>query len=199
MTLVPPTGKSSAPILFAQPWQETPDADFQAARAWLNWSGSDLIIRAELDDRDIFSEATAHNQPLFLLGDTFEIFLMRSGADEYFELHVSPENYHAVLRWQRGGIDQVRDGQKTLADFHGSPDAFSSDVTRSAAGWTVEAQIPSALIGLDRLTAGQHCLLSLSRYDYAGPGAKPVLSTISAHPIKNFHRTEDWLSIQLAD
>lgn len=182
----------------AQPWLETPEPHFQPSTVQFAWSATHLHVRVELQDHHLFSTATDHNQSLYLLGDTLEVFLMLPGAPEYYELHVSPHNHRAFLRWPIGAIQHLRKGDgRRVEDFQENPHCFASGVELLEKMWKVWIDIPSTLLGLEHYSAGQQLLLSVSRYDYADLETPPVLSTIAAHPIKNFHRTEDWLFAEL--
>jgi hypothetical protein len=52
---VPPIGIT---LPLGQPWNATPDADFQPATVRLAWTPADLLVEADLTDRDVFSRAT---------------------------------------------------------------------------------------------------------------------------------------------
>jgi len=188
---------SATPLFLGQPWSETPEAGFQPAAVQFHWSDTALHVRAILTDAHIFTTATEHNQSLFALGDTFEVFLMLPDAPEYFELHVSPLNHRAFMRWPLGGIAEVHAHQRALADFRETPEAFASEVRRTAGGWEIDVDVPSTVLGVEKFVAGKQIHVSICRYDYSSLEMRPVLSTIARHEVKNFHRTEDWLPAEL--
>ena len=181
------------PIALSQPWLETPEPSFQLGRVQLQWKSDALLLRAELDDLAIVSAATAHSQRLFALGDTLEVFLKRPESEEYYELHVNPRNFRTAMRWTPGAVDNIRaSDQGRIEDFVIDPALFSSTVEKSGISWTVDIEVPPALLGVDEWRVGQVLYFSVSRYDYAEWDGTPILSTIATHPVINFHRIEDW-------
>ena len=49
-----------------------------------------LVARGAFRDFDIYSDATANNQELWKLGDTFELIFGEEGRQDYFEVQVAP-------------------------------------------------------------------------------------------------------------
>lgn len=180
-------------ISLGQPWQEKLDAEFQQTRVQLRWKKDALIFDVKLTDAQIISGATAHNQRLFLIGDTLEVFLKRPELDSYLELHVDPQNFRTALRWPPGGIESIRESNGTpLENFCIDPECFGSRVEIFPGGWRVEVSVPSELLDWTEFAAGQSLLVSVCRYDYAESNGTPIFSTISSHAVKNFHDWTDW-------
>ena len=193
---IPRAGTDSSFIALTQPWQAEPG--FQDGQVHLAWESHSFQLRVEMTDAQVVSSASADSQWLYLLGDTLEVFLLEPGAPAYFELHISPDNFHNALRWPLGAIEGVRQENGTrLEDFQIAPDCFASRVTLSPRGWDVEIDIPPQLLGRAAWTHGQELLISVSRYDYAESNGTPILSTTSAHRVKNFHLIEDWRKFTL--
>src|ERR1035438_3559835 len=65
----------ATPVSSQQGWLAKPDPNFAPMTVRSGWRPDGLFMFAELTDADIFTQATAHNQRLWELGDTFEIFL----------------------------------------------------------------------------------------------------------------------------
>src|SRR5208282_1675196 len=107
--------RQAVPCALGQAWLEKAEPDFAPALVRVGWRENSLLLFAELTDRDIFTRATAPNQRMWELGDTFEIFLGLLGEPSYAELHVTPNNLHLQLRFpdacavaqsQRNGMDK---------------------------------------------------------------------------------------------
>ncbi len=195
---IPRRKSESSSIALTQPWQETPDAGFQLSRAQLHWQPDALHVWVELDDLQIVSQATDHNQSLHLLGDTVEVFLKRPESDSYLELHVSPQNFRTALRWPPGGIERFRENNGTrIEEFRIDSQCFGSRVQIFPELWQVEITVPPALLDMETWSPGQTLQFSVCRYDYAEWNGTPILSTIAAHQVKNFHRPADWLGATL--
>jgi hypothetical protein len=182
---IPKSLALSTPIFMQQGWLDAPEADFLPAKIRVGWTPSQLIILAEIPDRDIFTQATGSNQRTWELGDVFEIFLKPDDRSDYIELHVTPQNFRLQLQIESQGkpATQLDDG------------VFSSRVKIDAANqkWTVYAEVPTSLVtGQEHIEAGESWLFSFSRYDASRDGRPPILSSTSPHQAINFHRIHEW-------
>ncbi|HEX4349240.1 MAG TPA: carbohydrate-binding family 9-like protein [Verrucomicrobiae bacterium] len=178
-----------------QAWLPKPESDFRPATVRTGWRENSLCVFAELEDVDIFTHATAHNQRMWESGDVFEIFLQPAGSPSYVELHVTPNN----LRLQLSFPDTVtlrRAQAENVFDRLILPDgAFRSHTWLDPENgeWYVHAEIPPALVcGDDHLPAGGKWRFSFSRYDYSHGRHEPVISSTSPHTRPDFHRREEW-------
>lgn len=144
------------------------------------------------------TKATSDNQPLFELGDAFEIFLQREGATDYVELHVAPngKRMHLSLPGLRGrpspGAEALAFGQMLV-----TPVGFSATTAMADEGWRAEVRIPAATLGLKDFRGGERFRISFCRYDASGEGP-PICSSSSPHKILDFHRPDEWTQIVLA-
>ena len=82
-----------------QAWLAKPEEDFTPGIVRVGWRGNSLLVFAELEDANIFTHATADNQRMWELGDTFEMFLQAADSPGYAEFHVTPNNFHLQLRF----------------------------------------------------------------------------------------------------
>lgn len=180
----------------SQSWQSQTDLRFQRGKVSIDTSRDALHFRAELSDSSIVSRATGNDQPFHLLGDTLEIFLMVENEPFYVELHVSPQNYRAHLRWPLGGIDRVRKGCGGVEDFRRRGSAFESEtfVVPAKKRWEVIARVPAQLLDLEEFDfgGGGRIYFSVSRYDYSDVDQPAVHSSTSPHRQLNFHRFDEW-------
>ncbi|MGH8022389.1 MAG: hypothetical protein ACRED1_02325 [Limisphaerales bacterium] len=178
-----------------QAWLRQPDADFTPATVRTGWRPNALLVFAELEDADIFTDATAPNQRMWELGDVLEIFLSPEDAAHYVEFHVTPNNLRfqlavpnvaALCRAQADG----KLGQLLLPDG-----AFQSRAWVHAAKkkWFVFAEIPvSVVCGSETPLPGMRWKFSFSRYEYARGRKKPICSSTSPHARLDYHRREEW-------
>ena len=154
-----------------------------------------MLLFAELTDHDIFTKATALNQRMWELGDTFEIFLRPAGQAEYVEFHVTPNNQRLQLRIPNTEALRRAQAANVFDQFLLPGNVFHS-VTWVQPGnqrWIVHAAIPpSAVCGQARLKAGSRWHFSFSRYDCTRGGGEPVLSSTSPHAAADFHRQQEW-------
>lgn len=196
---VPPStkGKDAAELSLDQPWRDGRDPGFRPATVRVTWSAQSLDVIAELQDDNVFSRSTDHDQRMWELGDVFEVFLQVLGESRYVELHVTPNNTRLHLAMPGvGGRSGPGVKPLTLEQMMVSPPAFESEVTRSRRGWIVRASIPADVLGLEKFAAGMRLRASFCRYD-AAPDGGEILSTTASHPVISFHRPDEWVTLEL--
>ena len=181
--------------LMQQAWRAAPEKDFTPATVRAAWRGDLLLVFAELEDADIFSRATAHNQRMWELGDVLEIFLSPENSTSYVEFHVTPNNFRLQLRFPDTAT--LRKAQKeNRFDHLVLPDGVFGSHTWTQPEkkrWFALAEIPIAAIGgTDQRLPGMRCNFSFSRYDCIGGRDEPIISSTSPHARPDFHRREEW-------
>jgi hypothetical protein len=190
----------ASPWTLEQAWRESPQDGLRQGVVRFGWTTEALWVLADLPDDHIESRSTSHRQPMWELGDVFEIFIARHRSPLYLELHITPNNHRLHLRWIDKDFARVRAKKKTVDDFQQDPDAFQSWVRRSPSTkrWQVLARLPASLWPDDRpFRAGQKLALSFSRYD-CGPSEKTqILSSTSPHRELNYHRRHEWRTVVL--
>ncbi|MEI6167095.1 MAG: carbohydrate-binding family 9-like protein [bacterium] len=178
-----------------QAWLVEPEPGFRPLRVKTGWTREALYVYAELEDADIFNPEKRFNEPSFMSGDVFEIFLRPCSQESYVEIHVTPENQKFQLR-----IPSAREFAEPRAK-PGIPQEWFIDrviesrvrVNPAAQRWEVAVEIPFAMVCEVFLPrTGDRWLFSFSRYDYTRGREKPVLSSTSPHQVLNFHRQEEW-------
>lgn len=191
------------PAVLAQSWREANEPDFRAGSVRLGWRRGALHVFAELEDDDIFNPETRFNEPAFVCGDVFEIFVRPESQTAYYELHVTPANHHFQLR-----IPSAEAFRAPRADPGIPPEwrirdpIFESrtQIDHDAKRWRVHARIPAAHIREGGPPQpGERWFVSFSRYDYTRGREAPVLSSTSPHRQLNFHRQEEWRAMRLPD
>ncbi|HEX4349031.1 MAG TPA: hypothetical protein VH251_01525 [Verrucomicrobiae bacterium] len=178
-----------------QAWLEKLESDFRPATVRAGWRGNSLRVFAELEDADIFTSATAHNQRMWELGDVLEIFLHPAGSSDYVELHVTPNNQRLQLSFPDAATMRRAQAENFFDDLILSDGVFHSHAwTQPEKGkWYVHAEIPAALVcGDNWLPAEGEWRFSFSRYDYTHGRQDPVISSTSPHARPDFHRREEW-------
>ena len=196
LAVVRPAFQSAAGCGLKQAWRSAPEADFTPGTVWVGWRGGSLLVFAELADADIFSRATASNQRMWELGDTFEMFLQPAGTDGYVEFHVTPPNHRLQVRFPDGTART----RIPFAELVLPGDWFQSRtwLLPGERRWFVYAEIPAAsLVAADGPLAGTDWRFSFSRYDYIRGRVEPILSSSSPHPVADFHRREEWGTLRL--
>jgi hypothetical protein len=154
------------------------------------WQNGWLWTLATLEDRDLFTTATAHNQWMWERGDVLEVFVRRAGETAYREVHVTPNNWRLLLEFPDDQtIRRLRSGEETdRARYCGDPLTLRSRVRTDP-----EQNRWQALVGipLEKTEAGQTWHLSFSRYD-AAAGQKPVTYSTTRFSVPDFHRQQEW-------
>lgn len=182
-----------------QSWLVEPEADFAPATVWTGWRNDTLWVFAELEDTDIFTEATKPNERLWELGDTMEIFLRPADQTAYSEFQVAPNNQQLQLRF--ANTEASKDAQKknSFANALVHSISFKSKTwVRSGSDcWHVLTEIPAAVVqDSPAPLPGLRWHFSFSRYDYTRGRPQPVISSTSAHSQPDFHRQAEWGTMQ---
>lgn len=170
---------------FSQSWLPEEEMDFRPGRANFSWSQGHLSLEADLIDEEVSSIATAHQQRLWEQGDVIELFFQREGKDDYYEYQIAPNGFTLALHYpDLSQVMAVRRGERPLEEFF-SRELIEAEAEMTPKGWKARLSVP-----LDA-KEGDQMRVSCSRYDY-GTGRAPILSSTSPHPIRDFHRPQDW-------
>lgn len=168
-----------------QSWLTEPEAAFLPGRAEISWTKGKLHLRADLIAEEVITTATAHGQRLWEHGDVIELFVQRVGEKGYHEYQVSPNGFTLALRYPDiSCVASVRSGERRMEEFL-TGEIPKSEVSLTEEGWGVSLSIPLPA------SPGERFRLSCCRYD-AGTGRPPVISSTSPHPVRDFHRPQDW-------
>jgi hypothetical protein len=187
--------RGSPALALRQTWRHKEEASFAPANVRIGWRGESLLVFAELEDEDIFTGATGHNQRFWELGDTFEMFLRPVEQEAYFELHVSPNNQRLQLRFAGAAIAERLRKAGAVEEALVWGEIFHSKtwVQPEKRRWLVFAEVPAKSVCEKGPTLnGARWQFSFSRYDCARGRKKPVISSTSAHAKPDFHRQNEW-------
>jgi hypothetical protein len=187
--------QSAASLPFQQSWRREVEARFAPGEVRLGWRENALLIFAELTDADIFNRATALNQPLWELGDVFEMFFKSDEMDGYVEFQIAPQNQRLQLAHPHARTVQWTRHREEFKKCLLWNEVFHSQTWVEAGPnrWQIYAEIPARLVcGCDELIANTQWRFSFGRYDYTRGVAAPVISSTSSHAKPDFHRQSEW-------
>lgn len=191
--------RSAASLSFRQAWLPVMEPDFASAAVRIGWRNQSLFLFAELNDRGMFNRAAAHNEPMWQLGDTFEIFVRPAGQSAYCEFQVTPNNHRLQLRYANAEAVAVARQSGSLENALIQGELFHSKTWRrpEVDQWFVFAEIPAKSV-CDHVQALSGCTwqISFGRYDYQPGRVAPVISSTSAHAEPDFHRLNEWSRIE---
>ena len=179
-----------------QAWLPARQPGFNRGWARIRWNADGLLFEILCTQTRPSNRARVLNEPTWEMGDVGEFFLQENQTGRYLELHVTPENQRLQLLWPPGGIEKVRAGQASLADFL-VPDP---NWVESAAGifeeyWAARAFVPFACLGLAGPEKLPKLRTAVCRYDRSlGP---ELLSSTANLTAPNFHRYEEWADLIL--
>ncbi|HYG23099.1 MAG TPA: hypothetical protein VEH04_09975 [Verrucomicrobiae bacterium] len=176
-----------------QAWLAREEPRFAPAYVQLGWRNTSLHLFAELQDEDVFSNATQLNQRTWEIGDVFEMFLGADAHESYVELHVTPNNHRLQLRYP--DVAAIENARRTrdLTPVLLRDAAFHSQTWVSGNGWQVYAEVPSRIVsGHDASLELARWRFSFARYDYTRGIPQPVISCTSPHLHPDFHRQREW-------
>lgn len=191
----------SVELSLGQSWLEKEQENFRPGHVALYPRKRGLAVIASLKDEDIYSDATTMNQPMWQLGDVFEIFIGAPEQQAYWELHVTPNNHRLQLIWTPQAFISFRNGDSTLADQAIPNTDFLTSVTRinrTENYWQVYIFLPWTSIDLPDLDDLHTVELAFCRYDSGLAGQPPTLSSTAPFNKINFHLREQWNRISLS-
>lgn len=171
---------------------------FREGRVRVGWDQHGLRVHAKLTDDSVFSRSTEDGQPMWKLGDVFEIFAKVTDRDDYFELHMTPCGHRLQLHFPDNSvISQIRDKMRTLEEMMVEAPVFDFLTRKTATGWEVLALVPTSTLDAERDSlAGTELAVSFGRYDYADAASEPILSSTTRHEELNFHRVHEWTVLE---
>ena len=168
-----------------QSWLPSPEPGFRQGTVRFSGCDGELLMEADFQGGPPRSSATAHGQRLWEHGDVAELFVQKIGEESYREYQVAPNGFTLALRYpDPSGVSSVRSGERKLEDFL-TGEIPSVRITTTEEGWSVSLTVPLPSIAVDRFR------VSCCRYDHV-TGRAPVISSSSPHPVRDFHRPQDW-------
>jgi len=171
-----------------QSWLSEQETAFRPGTARFSWANNQLHLLADLVDEEITSSATGHQQRLWELGDVVELFVKHEGNSDYDEYQIAPNGFTLALHYpDLSCVEAVRRGEKNLGYFF-TDLPLVSESTKTEQGWQAKLSVPL------KANAGDTIRVSCCRYDYRAERA-PILSSTSPHPVRDFHRPQDWREI----
>jgi hypothetical protein len=185
----------ATPVPLRQAWLPNPSPAFAPGTVRMGWRADTVFVFAELEDADVFTHATDHNQRFWELGDTFEMFFRPADQGAYVEFHVAPNNRRLQLRFADASWMTREPPVDPFPSVVVPGELFRSNVWVSAPGrtWHVLAEIPAVSVraGTGPLD-GAAWAFSFGRYDHTRGSSDPVLSSTSPHAVAAFHRQHEW-------
>ena len=183
------------PAPMMQGWRAERHPAFRPASVRIGQREGALWVMAELEDADIFNPETRFNEPFYLHGDVFEVFLRPAGQDAYSELHIGPGNQHFQLRIPSAEAFRAASGhEEPWRQWLGNEPMFESWTWLDPewGRWYVLARIPFTSLSEHPVKPGDVWQYSFSRYDYTRGQPDPVHASTSPHKALSFHRQQEW-------
>jgi len=183
---------------FQQGWRASPEVDFEPARVRLYRGPDAFYVYAVLADCVMGNTATGFNEKTWESGDVFEIFI-QTGADTYYEFHVTPENRNLFLAWTTESFAEVKEGVGRLEDALIDDPSLIDTATKihgEEEFWTVSMKIPYSALGLDSTVHKPALKIAFARYDRSGAEGSAVLSATPNFSKPDFHDRDAWHPIQ---
>lgn len=192
---------AEAPLMtMGQAWREEVEPGFHPAEVRVGWRDQSLMVFAELIDRELVTKATEDNQPLWMLGDVFEIFLRDIEGERYVEFHIAPNGKRLQLVFPDAStIQRVGEREIRIEELMVGPEMFEFVQWVEGEKWCLCAKVPgSAFLPPGTDLSRRTWLASFSRYDYGSDLGEPVISSTSEHALASFHRQQEWAEIVFA-
>ena len=156
--------------------------------AVLKRDGEKLVVTAAMTDSDIFNTAQKKNERTWTTGDALEFFFQPAGREDYFELHVTPNEQ--TLELHIPGVEQLRiiPFEKQFFD---SGFKYSAEVLDGQ--WKARMEIPFSAFGISEVKGAR---FTICRYNWNKKWEEPELTTISLFTNGTFHSPDEWFTIQ---
>jgi hypothetical protein len=175
-------------LILSQSWLPEPEEGFQPGTASITWKNGTLSVSIDLTDDEVMTTASAHQQKLWEHGDVAELFVQRVGEIGYDEYQISPNGFSLGLHYPNiSGVAAVRSGERKIDEFF-SKTSFIATAVKTDSGWRADFTITLPCSPTDRI------LISCCRYD-AAKGRSAIISSTSPHPVRDFHRPQEWHTI----
>jgi len=187
----------SPEISLGQSWRKKQQDRFRPAVVRTGSRDDTLWVYAEIHDLDSFNPETRFNEPFFMVGDAFEIFLRPLGQAAYFEFHVGPSNQLFQLRIPSAkAFAKQTEGESESWKIQKPVVHSWSAVDQNLHRWRLLVAIPAQSV-VEKGGSLSKWFISFSRYDYTRGKKGPVLSSSSPHAKLGFHRQQEWGTIRL--
>lgn len=186
-----------AALVLQQTWLPKLELKFQMTTAWLAATPDAFLFFATLHDRDVRTRVEKDHEPIWDLGDAFEIFLQPGGGDGYFEYQVAPNGRILQLHYPEVGAPR-HDGIERY--IYRAPLLEAKVRVEPESGrWRVAVRLPvAALLAPRSHLANDEWRVAFCRYDYDAKG-QFVLSSSALLTQPNFHRIGEWTRIAVPD
>jgi len=168
-----------------QSWLPAPEPGFLPGAARFSWADGVLRLEASFTGHTPSSRATTHGQRLWEFGDVVELFVQKAGESGYREYQVAPNGFTLSLHYPDiACVAAVRSGERDMEEFL-TKEIPAAKITLTPEGWKILLSVDLAAL------PGERFRVSCCRYD-ATQGGKAVISSTSPHPVRDFHRPQDW-------
>ena len=184
------------PLTLRRFWESATDLPHEAGTARVGAAAEGLAFHVELQDSDIFSQATADQQKMWTLGDVAELFI-KPGADrpDYWEIHVTPNDFLMDIRIP--DRERFMAGEITWDEVIALTSGTRKRVVVADGSWTVEAVVPWQAFGMDQAPrAGTVWQFAVCRYNCNGGLENPELSSTAPFTKAGFHRWEEFNELE---
>jgi hypothetical protein len=178
-------------LTFSQSWLPENEPAFHPGVVHIELGDGILRFQADLNQPKVGTSAIAHQQRLWELGDVVELFVQKVGATDYYEYQIAPNGFTLALHYpDQAAVAAVRRGERKMEEYLSAAPLSSAHASETSTGWNASITFP--VMGqpedLFRVSCG--------RYEY-GTGVIPIISSTSPHPVRDFHRPQEWQEMML--
>lgn len=186
------------PLPFRQWWKGEEARPAEGGVARVGYDAHHLRFHVLMTDSDIFSRAERDNDKLWELGDVVEFFMKPGGGrDDYWEVHVSPNDFLMDLRFP--SRDKFKSGEISWDEVIAPSCGGVKNVLVSADEnhWAVEFRMPWTAFGLANAPETKDVWsFAVCRYNYSTATDAPELSSTVKFLECHFHRIEDYAKLR---
>ncbi len=173
-----------------------PEPAFKVSTAWLAAGPACFLVLAELPDTYIATKAVRDWDPLWDLGDVFEVFMKPSWGHAYFETQFAPNGCLLHLRYPKVGARRDRGIRQYIQLDHSIRAAVR--IEPQAERWLVAAALPmEPMLAHGPARLPDNWRVAFCRYDYDAAGGFCLSSSASLSE-PSFHRVDEWTRVTVA-
>lgn len=176
-----------------QHWLEKTDETFRPATVHMASDPQFWVGYVLLKDDQIFNAAQKKGDRTWETGDVFEIFIQREDQKNYWEIHITPENFQLILQLPPAEERKNATIDDLLENYWKENINLESTVWKSPdlQQWEITWRIPWKTFGEGNPHDFQY-QIAFCRYDYPTPNGTPILSSSAPLTKPNFHRISEW-------
>ncbi len=187
-----PENKDLIPLPLIQNWQNSKPQELGVAYVGHNNDG--LHFYTYFEDSDLFDTATEDSKILCQFSSVAEFFILPSGTETYWEIHLSPNGFFMDLKIPDN--KGFRSQKYNFDDMLNCNSGASYQVQKGDDFWITDITIPWSSFQRKDIPFGETWRFAVCRYNYKGSLDELEYSSTAPLSALNYHLVEDYNTLQ---